>query len=262
MADDNVGPAAPIVSVRPGRNRLAEEDRALLAARRERQRKQGSGQGGYGGGADTGGHGHGDIDDNVSVLGIPKEEMTENVRNAIGTLLDEINHLRSELSRAKNHEAFLEQQAEKDRVLHVMRRRAFMARLALAVRRREEENVQFSFLYIQISNAAGVRSEFGHGAVESLMMQASEALRDGAEAGDVLGSLENFDFGIILPGNTLEEAEAKVARLQTVLGGRVFSWQGQSFGVAARFGDAAIAPGDTGDEVLQRAKDNMQLRYA
>ena len=143
MAEDNVGPAAPIVSVRPGRNRLAEEDRELQAAKRERKKKHkgGSGNDNDGHGGHAGGHGHDVIDDDVSVLGIPKDEMTDNVRQAISTLLDEINHLRGELARAKGHEAYLEEQAEKDRMLHVMRRRAFMARLALAARRVEEEGV-------------------------------------------------------------------------------------------------------------------------
>jgi len=262
MAEDNVGPAAPIVSVRPGRNRLAEEDRELQAAKRERKKKHkgGSGNDNDGHGGHAGGHGHDVIDDDVSVLGIPKDEMTDNVRQAISTLLDEINHLRGELARAKGHEAYLEEQAEKDRMLHVMRRRAFMARLALAARRVEEEGVEFTFLYIQIVNAAAVRGEFGHGALENLMMQASAALREGAEAGDVVGSLENSDFGLILPGNTLQEGEAKAARLMAVLGGRTFSWQGQTLGIEARFGDATITTGDSGDDVISHAKVNMNAR--
>ena len=263
MAEDNVGTAAPIVSVRPGRNRLAEEDRELQAAKRQRNKKHkgspedayGDAQAGY-----AGGHGHDEIDDDVSVLGIPKEEMTDNVRQAIGTLLDEINHLRAELVRAKGHEAYLEEQAEKDRMLHVMRRRAFMARLTLAARRVDEDGVAFTFLYIQIANAAAVRGEFGHGALENLMMQASAALREGAEAGDVVGSLENSDFGLILPGNSLQEGETKAARLMAVLGGRTFSWQGQTLGIAARFGDAAITAGDSGEDVIRHAKDNMNSR--
>ena len=262
MAEDNVGPAAPIVSVRPGRNRLAEEDRELQAAKRERNKRHKGGHGGAPGGYEghAGGYGHEVIDDNVSVRGNPKEEMTDNVRHAIETLLDEINHLREELVRAKGHEAYLEEQAEKDRMLHVMRRRALLARLALAVRRVEEEDVEFTFLYIQITNAAAVRSEFGHGALENLMMQASAALREGAEAGDVVGSLENFDFGLILPGNTLQDGERKAARLMSVLRGRALTWQGQTLGIEARFGDATITAGDSGEEIIRHAKTNMEER--
>ena len=260
MSDDSVGPAAPIVSVRPGRNRLAEEDRELQAAKRERKGKHRYGEGGEGGGGTSGGQGHPSIDDNVSVLGIPKEEMTESVRSAIQTLLDEINHLRGELSRAKGHEAYLEAQAEKDRVLHVMRRRAFMARLGLAARRAEEEDVFFTFLYIQITNAAAVRAEHGHGAVESLMMQAANALREVSDAGDVVGSLENFDFGLLLPGITLDDGELKAAKLTAVLNGRSFAWQGNTIAIRAAYGDTVVFPGESGEEAVARAKDNLQAR--
>lgn len=262
MAEDNVGPSAPIVSVRPGRNRLAEEDRALLAARRERKNKKGGYGGGGGESSQSQSHSnpHGDIDDNVSILGIPKEEMTDSVRGAIQTLLDEINHLRGELFRAKGHEAYLEEQVEKDRVLHVMRRRAFVARVELAARRTAEENVHFAFVYIQITNGAAVRADFGHGAVESLMVQSASALREGAQAGDVVGSLENMDFGLILPGTTLEEGEAKAAHLMAGLLGRSFSWQSHPLGIEASYGDTIISAGDTADEVIERAKENMQAR--
>ena len=263
MADENVGPSAPIVSVRPGRNRLTEEDRMLQAAKRERKQKHKYGEQGdeESDGASHGGSmGHGAFDDDVSILGIPKEEMTSSVRAAIQTLLDEINTLRGELSRAKSHEAYLEEQAEKDRVLHVMRRRAFVARIGLAVRRVEEEDVPFSFLYIQIANAPDIRAAFGIGAEEGLMQQAAEALREGAETGDVLGSLEHHDFGVILPGDPLESAEAKAQNLMASMSGRSFSWQGDMLHVQARFGDTLITKSDSAEEIIQRAKDNMMAR--
>jgi len=262
MSDDRVGPSAPIVSVRPGRNRLADEDRALQAAKRQRQKKKqydDHGMSGEDGGLGHGA-GHSDIDDDVRVFGIPKDELTDNVRQAIQLLLDEINHLRGELVRAKGHEAYLEDQAEKDRLLHVMRRRAFMARLSLSVRRVEEEKAQFSFLYIQVKNAQFVRNGYGHGAFENLMMQAANALRDGVEAGDVIGSLENADFGVLMPGTPLEICEGKAAQLVATMAAQSFSWQGQPLGVQVAFGSTLISAGDNGEDIIVRARDNLQAR--
>lgn len=258
MSEDEAGPAAPIVSVRPGRNRLPDEDRALLEARRKRQ--QGGQDGGAKGGQGGPGTGHADIHDHVSVLGIPKEEMTESVRKAIGLLLDEINSLRGELIHAHGHEAYLEEQAEKDRLLHVMRRRAFLARVNLAARRVAEEQVQFSFIYVVISNAGAVRTEFGHGAAENLLMQAAEVMREGVEPGDVVGSLEQFDFGVLLPGTPIAEAEAKAQALAGALIGRSFMWQGSEVTIQAAFGVAEVAPQDSGDEVISRAKRDREDR--
>ncbi|MCR4378954.1 MAG: diguanylate cyclase [Rhodospirillales bacterium] len=255
MAEDASGPAAPIVSVRPGRNRLPDEDRALLEARRKRQQNQERGRGGAGGQG-----GHEDIQDDVSVLGIPKAEMTESVRAAIELLLDEINHLRAELVHAHGHEAYLEEQAEKDRLLHVMRRRAFLARIALAARRVMEEQVQFSFIYIAVANAAAVRTQFGHGAAENLMMQAAAVLRDNIEPGDVVGSLEQFDFGVLLPGTPIADAADKALKLVQGLNGRTFIWQGAEVTIEGVFGVAEVAPLDSGDELILRAKRDKDAR--
>jgi diguanylate cyclase (GGDEF)-like protein len=258
MAEDASGPAAPIVSVRPGRNRLPDEDRALLEARRKRQQSQEHGHGGTGGQ----GGGHEEIQDDVTVLGIPKAEMTESVRSAINLLLDEINRLRAELMHAHGHEAYLEEQAEKDRLLHVMRRRAFLARIVLASRRVAEEQVQFSFIYIAVANAAAVRTQFGHGAAENLMMQAAAVLRESIEPGDVVGSLEQFDFGVLLPGTPIADAEIKAMKLVQGLNGRTFIWQGAEVGVKGVFGIAEVAPLDGGDELILRAKRDKDARNA
>ena len=259
MSDDTTGPAAPIVSIRPGRNRLPDEDRALLEARRRRQQSQGGGSGEKdreGAARDP----HHDIHDDVSVLGIPKGEMTESVRAAIDRLLDEINTLRAELAHVRGHEAYLEEQAEKDRLLHVMRRRAFLARINLASRRVAEEHVQFSFIYIAITNAASLRTEFGHGAAESLMVQAAEVLRESVEPGDVVGSLEQFDFGVLMPGTPLVNAELQMGRLSEALNGRTFIWQGHEVQIQAAFGVVEVADSDGDAAVIERAKRDRAER--
>lgn len=263
MVDDPLGPSAPIVSVRPGRNRLAEEDRAMLEARRKQHKSHGDEQGEEEGGSGHGeGHGHEYFHDDVSVLGIPEEQMTDPVRHAIGLLLDEINDLRAELVRAKGHEAYLEQQAEKDRVLHVMRRRAFLARLNLVVRRVEDEKVLFCFLYVVITNAQSVRNDFGHGAAEGLQIQTADVMHGVLEAGDVVGSLENFDFGIVLPATTLIDADQKGRDLIKALSARSFVWQGQTLGIQAEFGVAEIAPGDSVEDIIDRARRALDAHRA
>ena len=263
MVEDPLGPYAPIVSVRRGRNSLPDEDRAMLEERRKRQQNHDDDQGqGEGGGGHGEGHGHDCFHDDVSVLGIPEEQMTEPVRHAIGLLLDEINDLRAELVRAKGHEAYLEQQAEKDRVLHVMRRRAFLARLNLVVRRVEDEKVLFCFLYVVITNAQSVRQDFGHGAAEGLQIQTSDLMHDVLETGDVVGSLENFDFGIILPATTPIDADQKGRDLINALSARSFVWQGQTLGIQAEFGVAEIAPGDSAEDIIDRARRALDAHRA
>jgi len=257
MVDEALGSTVPVGSVRPGRNRLADEDRAMLE---ERRRRHGGGEGhqGQGGGEAEDAHGHHEaFQDDISVFGIPKEEMTPAVRKAITLLLEQINDLRAELISAHGHEAYLEEQAEKDRLLHVMRRRAFVARLSLAARRVEEEHVQFCVLYIAIDNAVAVQKESGHGALESMMVHSADVLRERLQAGDVIGSLEHYDFGIIMPGTAPVEAARKGHELVADMAAKSFVWQGQEISIQAQFGLTEIAPGDSSDEIIERARRVM-----
>lgn len=253
MVDEPMGPAAPIVGVRPGHNRLPDEDRAMLEQRRKRQQGEGDHKD-----QPHGGSGHEDIHDEVSVLGIPKQEMTANVRAAIDKLLDEINRLRGDLAHARGHEAYLEEQAKKDQTLHVMARRAFLARVNLSVRHVAEEKVQYAMIYIVVANAEAVHNEFGSSATQSLMQQAAEALREGVEPGDVVGSLEQSDFGVLLPGTLRAEAEAKAQRLVAAMHGRSFMWKGREIGIQGVSGVAEVTAQDSADEVIARAKLDQQ----
>lgn len=251
MVDEPMGPASPIVGVRPGRNNLPDEDRAMLDERRKRQQGEGSGARD---GQSQGGFGHEDIHDEVTVLGIPKQEMTASVRTAIDKLLDEINRLRDDLSHARGHEAYLEEQAQKDQTLHVMARRAFWARVNLSVRHVAEEKVQYSMIYIVVANAGAVQNEFGSSATQSLMQQAADVLREGVDPGDVVGSLEQSDFGVLLPGTPRAEAEVKAQRLIAAMHGRTFMWKGQEIGIQGGTGVAEVTAQDSADEVIARAK--------
>ncbi len=251
MTDDDLGPSAPIVSVRSGRNQLSEEHQAVLEERRRRAREAAIRR--------KGAPDHEMIQsltephDDISILGIPKAEMTPNVRHAIERLLDEINRLRAEVMRVHKREAYLQEQAEKDRLLHVLRRRTFLARLNMAARKVGEEQVQFSFIYLKIVNAETVRTRYGQDASENLMMQAAEVLRESASRGDVLGSLEQHDFGVLLPGTPRARARENGRLLVAALRGRSFVWQGRVLGLEVQCGTAEVAPRDTPEDVIARA---------
>jgi len=257
MVDEALGTTVPIMSVRPGRNRLADEDRTMLEEKRRRQHAEEHGHGTGSESSDHPGHLPEDFHDEISVFGIPKEDMTEPVRKALKLLLDEINALRGQLISAHGHEAYLEEQVEKDRVLQVMRRKAFMARLGLAARRVEDEHVQFCVLYFSIANVEAVQSLYGSGAVENMMVHASDVLREKCEAGDVIGGLDHFDFGIVLPGTDPVHAAQKGHHLVAQMAAHAFTWQGQTLHIQAKFGVTEIAPGDSGDDIIERAKRVM-----
>lgn len=256
MADTPIGSYAPVSSILPERDRTMPRQEKVYDPSTKKQggdKKGGAGKKGDDNQSASDGHGHEDISDEISILGIPKEEMSESVRDAINVLLDEVNFLKGELAKAHGHEAYLEEQVETENSLHVLRVRALAAKIVQAVHRVEDENAPYSFIYITIKNGAATSIEFGKNAFDELLVQAAGALNEGIEQGDILGQLENNDFGIILPGNTIADAQLKAESLMLTMAGRKLMWKGATLDIDAGFGLAEIKAGDVIESVRARA---------
>lgn len=262
MADDPIGSYAPVTAVLPERDRKMPRQEKVYDPTLGKNHKDADD-----GNSENDGERHSspdrhhagpheNISDEISILNIPKDEMTKSVRDAINILLEEINFLKNELAKTRGHEAYLEEQMETDRLLHVLQRRALTAKIQLAARRVSIENVPYSFIYVTINNASAIGIELGRDAYEELMVQAAGALREGIERGDILGRLENHDFGIILPGNNISEAEAKAQSLMRSLSGRSLVWKGNTLGIDAGYGIGEIVVGDSIESVLNRSIRN------
>ena len=260
MADDPIGSYAPVHSVFPERDRKMPRQEKVYDPS---TRKKGGGDSGGSGGKKESfadGSGHEDISDEISILGIPKEEMSKSVSDAINILLEEINFLKSELAKSHGHEAYLEEQVETDLNLHVLRRRTLTAKIIQSVGRVSDENAPYAFIFITIKNAPIAGKEFGRDAYDELIKQAAGALREGVEPGDILGSLRNHDFGIILPGNSVAEAELKAQSLMLSLGGRSLVWKGSTLDIDAGYGITEINAGDSIENILERSSSDQLQR--
>ena len=263
MADDPIGSYSPVAAILPERDRTMPRQEKVYDPSTKKKNKEG-GDDSHADGGQNNANSHKDphknISDEISILDIPTEEMTKNVRDAINILLEEINFLKGELAKTRNHEAYLAEQMETDRLLHVLRRRALTAKIIFAARRVSEENIPYSFIYIIIKNSSSVGSKYGRNAYEELIVQAASALREGIEPGDIVGTLENHDFGIILPGNNITDAEMKAESLMLSLAGRSMIWQGNTINLQAGYGIGEINAGDSIESVLARAISDYNQR--
>ena len=66
------------------------------------------------------------VDDNVSVMGIPQAEITPKVRDALMNLMAEVDQMRRELQVARERLANLERLADRDPLIPIANRRAFV----------------------------------------------------------------------------------------------------------------------------------------
>ena len=196
-------------------------------------------------------------DDAITVMGIPPHEMTPNVEKAINLLLEEVGSLRRQLASSRDHEAYLEQNADAHPFLPVLGRRGLTQRLGQIVTRAAHADVASCFLYLHILNAETVRTDLGLNAEEALLTLVADILNRELGNDAVIGSLGNADFGIILPAVGREEGDETIRRVVTTIEGASESWQGQTLTAKALYGLSVFGAGDAADTILADADGDL-----
>ena len=198
--------------------------------------------------------------DVTSIMGISEAELTPKVRAAIGQLMAEVHSLREELTRASKRIGYLEQLADKDPLLPVMNRRAFVAELARMIAFAERYDAPGSVLYFDIDGMKRVNDDQGHGAGDAVLRHVAEILLREVRASDVVGRLGGDEFGVILAQTDPKAAADKASWLARAIESGTTTWNGQPLDVGISYGVYTFAGGEEVDEALNAADQAMYAR--
>src|SRR5215467_7953058 len=88
----------------------------------------------------------------ASVLGIPEQEFTPRVRDAIMTLMHEVDVLRRELDQTRSRLDDLVKAADQDMLLPILNRRAFVRELSRFIGFAERYGTPSSVVYFDLNN--------------------------------------------------------------------------------------------------------------
>lgn len=196
-------------------------------------------------------------EDRISVMGVSPAEMTPNVEKAINLLLQEVGHLREQLSKSREHEAYLERHADEHGFLPVLSRRGFTQRLNQILLRAAQTNVDSCFLYLHVFNAEAVRTDMGSGAEEALLKLVADVLNREFGDGAVIGSLGNADFGIILPATGREEGDGTTRRVVAMFDSETTLWQGVPLKAKVLHGLSVFSADGEADAILAEADRDL-----
>lgn len=220
----------------------------------KRRPKEEKGEGGGGGHANSGKEWD---EDPISVMGVSPAEMTPNVEKAINLLLEEVGHLREQLSKSRDHEAYLERHADEHGFLPVLSRRGFAQRLNQILVRAVQTDVDSCFLYLHVFNAEAVRTDMGSGAEEALLKLVADVLNREFGNGAVIGSLGNADFGIILPATGREEGDGTTRRVIAMFDSETTLWQGVPLKAKVLHGLSVFSADGEVDAILAEADRDL-----
>lgn len=197
------------------------------------------------------------IQDTTSILGIPEAELTPKVKEAIMTLMEEVDHLRKSVEGINQRLAQAEKLADQDPLLPIYNRRAFVREMTRAQAAVERYGDQSSLIYIDLNGFKGVNDAYGHQAGDFVLAEFAARLVKSVRETDVVGRLGGDEFGLILTQTSTEQAAILAARLPQELERNPIFWEGDKLEVGLAYGIVPVEPDQHPEQTLTEADSEM-----
>jgi len=194
------------------------------------------------------------VSDVTFIMGIPAEEVTEKVQEAISLIMNEIDHLRAQLNFAHEKIDYLEELSEEHPFLPLMNHRGLLRELARIISHTERTGTTNSFLCIHIQNIADIRRAKGHRAAKIALSRAAEIILENILDTDIAGSLGGDDIGVI---HTIADKEETTKKAEAII--QALERADEPIRLQAVFGIHVLEAGETAGEAIEAADENLRI---
>ena len=198
-----------------------------------------------------------EINDTTSIMGIPEEELTPRVRDAIMTLMAEVDNLRQSLGQVNRRLNDTEQLADQDPLLPIYNRRAFVRELTRVQASVERYKTEASLVYIDLNKFKAINDNLGHEAGDAVLSQVAKRLVDCVRETDIVGRLGGDEFGLILSRTGVDSARMLVNRIPVLFQQQPIIWNDETLTVGLSSGVVPIQSGNNAEQALNAADAAM-----
>ncbi len=193
----------------------------------------------------------------VSVLGIPETELTPRIRDAIMTLMAEVENLRRMLQQTQSELEQLERTANTDPLLPILNRRAFVRELSRQIEHSSRYNAPASLIYFDLDGFKDINDRHGHLAGDMVLTHFAETLVGHVRDSDIVGRLGGDEFGVILLHADQRVAHSKVCALADMLAAAPARWENNDISIGFSYGALELTPGASAEDIMARADNAM-----
>ena len=198
--------------------------------------------------------------DAVELAGVPEAELTPKARQALLTLLAEVDQLRRDLGEARERIDYLERLADEDPLIPVANRRAFLREVTRMIAFAQRYDTPASIVYVDVNDLKTINDAYGHAAGNAALMQISRTLVENVRNSDVVARLGGDEFGVLLMQSDKSLADAKALQLAEAVRWRPLIWQGRPICLQVAYGVHAFSGDDNASEILDSADHAMYAR--
>lgn len=197
------------------------------------------------------------IADTASIMGVPEAELTPKVRDALMTLMSEVDALRRELTTMRGRLDAVQQEADTDSLVPVLNRRAFVRELSRMISFSERYGAPASLVFIDLNNFKTVNDTYGHAAGDAVLEYVASALIEHVRESDIVGRIGGDEFAVILAQANEADAMDKAESLMHLIADKPLEIMGHKIGVSVSPGAVAFRPGEDAAAALARADEAM-----
>ncbi len=195
--------------------------------------------------------------DQVVLMGIPSVELTPKVRTALMTLMAEVQELRAELSGVRARISDLEELADRDPLLDIYNRRAFVRELDRVLAMIDRYGVRASLIFVDLNDLKKINDGKGHAAGDAALGLVAEVITTNIRQTDAVGRLGGDEFGVLLLQSDQTQAEKKAQHLSEALAGKIVNWREGAFGIGISWGAVEIVKGVSAEQAMEHADSAM-----
>jgi diguanylate cyclase (GGDEF)-like protein len=197
------------------------------------------------------------LTDSGVVMGIPEDELTPKVRDAIMMLMEEVDTLRREVESNRARMLELEELADLDALLPILNRRAFMRELTRIQSFASRYQVQAGLIYFDLDNFKEIKDTYGHAAGDAVLKHVATTLEKNIRSSDAVGRLGGDEFGVILAQASAQQAMQKSKRLNSMIVRSPLTWEGHEIPIHVSQGVYSFEKGTDPATVLAEADRAM-----
>jgi diguanylate cyclase (GGDEF)-like protein len=198
--------------------------------------------------------------DTASIMGIPTEELTPKVREAILALMGEVDRLRQEVERGLQRISYLEKLADEDTLAPVANRRAFVRELTRYIAFAERYGTPSSLIYFDVNGLKAINDMHGHAAGDAALLQIANALVANVRKSDVVARMGGDEFAVLLSHADEAIAAAKARDIVAKIESAPLEWNGTRIELGLAFGVHTFRGGEDTDAALAAADKAMYAR--
>jgi diguanylate cyclase (GGDEF)-like protein len=176
---------------------------------------------------------------------------------SVEALADENALLRASLAEMHARLGELEHLADTDTLTPLPNRRRFLRELERAVSQAGRHGTPAAVLYIDLNGLKRVNDRHGHLAGDAALIHVARLLQGLIRTTDVVARIGGDEFGLILDHLDHNSAIETAERISRCIASNPVDLGGSQVALQAAIGVATILPGDSAEDVMQRADRNM-----